>query len=234
MCVCVWLLLWCVSRHCLFFPYNTLCRLFWWDCALHVYRISYLGQYVSCEHPGHWWAHDKCTLLLLLLPVVLSWLVDGRNGWLGVKHQITYLLVEGSSPHDVQWSHTTKSRAGTVSELFVAWMILIINLARRTLFLRPQNDIVRSWERLSLGDPVRLTWPSNPLTSGKGLFLFVEAGIHMSGRQLVAGPILSSRCRNLRSVPGMTSEHYRRVRQKGCMYLPHLSSAAPPPGDHCI
>ena len=23
--------------------YNTLCRLFWWDCALYVYRISYLG-----------------------------------------------------------------------------------------------------------------------------------------------------------------------------------------------
>ena len=24
------------------FPYLALCGLFWWDCALHVYRISYL------------------------------------------------------------------------------------------------------------------------------------------------------------------------------------------------
>ena len=25
------------------FPYDVLCGLFCWDCALHVYRISYLG-----------------------------------------------------------------------------------------------------------------------------------------------------------------------------------------------
>ena len=25
------------------FPYLSLCGLFWWDCALRVYRISYLG-----------------------------------------------------------------------------------------------------------------------------------------------------------------------------------------------
>ena len=25
------------------FPYATLCGLFWWDCALRMYRISYLG-----------------------------------------------------------------------------------------------------------------------------------------------------------------------------------------------
>ena len=24
-------------------PYGALCGLFWWDCALRVYRISYLG-----------------------------------------------------------------------------------------------------------------------------------------------------------------------------------------------
>ena len=32
--------------------------------ALHVYRISYLGYYVSCERSGRWWMHDECTLLL--------------------------------------------------------------------------------------------------------------------------------------------------------------------------
>ena len=125
-------------------------------------------------------------------------------------------LLTGRGQHDVQWSYSTTSRAGAVSKLFVVSMILIISVACRSLFLRPQNYIVRSWERLSLVDPVRLTRPSYPVTSGKGLFLFVEAGIHMSGRRLVAeAPILSSRCRNLCSVLGMTSEHYRGVRQKG-------------------
>ena len=36
--VCVW----CVV-HVFVFLYNTLCKLFWWDCAVHVYRMSYLG-----------------------------------------------------------------------------------------------------------------------------------------------------------------------------------------------
>ena len=35
-----------------YFLNNTLCKLFWYDYALHAYRISYLGQYVSCEHSG--------------------------------------------------------------------------------------------------------------------------------------------------------------------------------------
>ena len=34
------------------FSYITLCKLFWENCALCVYRILYLGKYVSFEHSG--------------------------------------------------------------------------------------------------------------------------------------------------------------------------------------
>ena len=45
-CVCV------CSAFFKFIFYNTLCKLFWSDYALHVHRISYLGQHVSCERSG--------------------------------------------------------------------------------------------------------------------------------------------------------------------------------------
>ena len=37
------------SRIVFVFPYDALCGLFWWDCALRVYRISYLGYHVSTQ-----------------------------------------------------------------------------------------------------------------------------------------------------------------------------------------
>ena len=43
----LWVLCVCV-RVCVWegvFPYGALCGLFWWDCALCVYSIPYLGSY---------------------------------------------------------------------------------------------------------------------------------------------------------------------------------------------
>ena len=40
-CVCVCMCV-CVGGG-VVFPYGALCGLFWWDCALRVYRISQLG-----------------------------------------------------------------------------------------------------------------------------------------------------------------------------------------------
>ena len=54
---------------------------FWEDCALHVYRISYLGSYVLCECSGRWWACDKCTLLLTRGIALPSSLTPCSGAW---------------------------------------------------------------------------------------------------------------------------------------------------------
>ena len=65
-----------------------------------VYRILYLGRYVSCECSGRWWAHDKCTLLLLLLylirPVLLQIIGSGGKGGGGSRSHYSSVVLWGT------------------------------------------------------------------------------------------------------------------------------------------